>query len=194
MPRSTTEVVGGVANWYYAPTATPTTGLTGASGTFVAYNGVWPTGWIGNFYTQDGVTLEENKNVETWRVEEESNDINTFLDSRTMQLTMNVAQDTIDMRKLGLGGGTITTTAAGASQIGKKTLLLSDSLDAVMVGVEALNSAGFVDRWIFPNVKSVGNFGHSYRRSQYRITPVTFKIIGSVADIIHVSQTAIASA
>lgn len=179
------NVIIGKANWYYAPT-----GTTLPDEETVDLDEAWPAGWVGAFFTQDGVSMEENKNIEEQRVEELADPVTIGLDSRTLTIGLNVAEDNIDAEKLAFGGGTITTTAAASGQIGKKELVLSNTLDTVMVGVEGRNPEGFFKRYIYPTVISVGNYARSYRRNGQRITPIQFRYVGDVEDIIIVSKTA----
>jgi hypothetical protein len=93
--------------------------------------------------------------------------------------------------KLAYGGGTIVTQAATGSLIGKSTLTLSDTLDTLSVGFEAINAFGYWRRVYVPKVISAASVDTNYRRAAVqRLYPVTLSAICDPTLITLADQTA----
>jgi hypothetical protein len=153
------NVVVGFANMYTAPagTAQPADSLAaGAS---------WLTPWVYIGATEQGVTFEVGTNLQEILIEEQSTPAITAVNQKTIKITAGLSEDTLASMKLAYGGGTIVATAAGSGTIGKSTLTLSDTLDQLAVGFEAINAQGFWRRVYIPNVLSVGTVTTAYRRA-----------------------------
>lgn len=156
---------------------------------------VEPAGdWDGVGFTSEGVMLEIGKDVEEIRVEESLIAVGRVMTSVSVTVTFEFAEDTLENALAAYGFGTITTTAAGASQIGKKTLVLGDELEERALCFMADNADGFKDRVYIPKVMSGGSVGTPYRRAEKRVYPVEFQAICEPSDIVIVKQTAAATA
>lgn len=160
MPNpDTTKVILGYATGYTAPANTAAPLDTLAAGA------TWLTPWVFWGGTEEGLTLTVGTNTSEISIEEQSIPVLTVVNAKTVTVAVSLSEDTLESMKLAYGGGTITTTAAASAQVGKKTLALSDSLDPLAVGFEAINSQGFWRRVYIPSVLSTGTVGTPYRRA-----------------------------
>jgi hypothetical protein len=88
------------------------------------------------------------------------------------------------------GGGTITTTAPGATTHGKQRLVISDEVEHFALGLEgqAKPRSGIATPWrrvLIPDVTSVAEVETPYRRAeQQRVYPATFTSLVPVGEII----------
>lgn len=134
------------------------------------------TGWTSVGYTSEGLMMEVSKDVEDIRVEETLTSVGQVLTSVEVSFTFEFAEDVIENRLAAYGFGTLTTTASGAGQIGKKTLVLGETLEEKAICIVASNRAtGFKDRIYVPIVQTGGSVGTAYKRSEKRVYPVEFK-------------------
>lgn len=152
------------------------------------------TGWTGVGFTAEGLSMEVGSDVEEIRVEESLTPVGRVLTATSVTVAFDFAEDTVENRLLAYGFGSITTTAAGASQIGKKTLVLGDELEEKAICIVADNAYGFKDRIYIPRVMAGGTVGTSYRRAEKRVYPVEFMATCEPSDIVIVQQTAAATA
>jgi hypothetical protein len=132
----------------------------------VDLNGAWPVAWTPVGATVDGVTRRFGRNVTDVRIEESPLPLDKLTDNANVSHSANLAQDTLDTIKLVYGGGTITTQAPASGIIGKRTLVLSDDLEYLVLGAESANEYGFWRRMLVPKVVSVSSAETAYRRAQ----------------------------
>ena len=186
--RSTQHVRWGFSDIWYAPagTAEPasTATLTEPS-----------TPWVGFGYTAEGAALSVTKETEEATVEEELLPIGEDVTSVGIQLVLSMAEDTLENRAMAYGIGSVTTTAAGVGQIGKKTLTFDTQLRKIAICLMATNGYGFKDRIYLPNVVATGDVETAYRRNpgDKRVLPVTFKVQGTLSAVPIIQQSAAAS-
>lgn len=184
----TTKVIVGEAYMYTAPASTTMPADTVAEG--ASWGGSWT--YVGG--TEEGVTLTHSADTNEIRIEEVSLPVRIIKTSTTFSLTASLSEDTVETMKLAYSGATITTTAAGVSQPGKKTLVLSDVFTELAVGFEATNSFGFWRRVYVPRILSMASVGTPYRRAAgARVYPIEFRAICKPSEIQIVEKTAAAT-
>lgn len=186
--RDIDAVTWGVADVWVAPvdTAIPTSTTTLTEPTD-------PT-WIPMGFTAEGVQWsttitkeripagEETIAAAGWAV--------TEMDS---SISFSLTEDTIENLQLALGVGTVTMTAAAAGQIGKKVLVLGETLIERAVAVMADNGKGFKDLIYIPRCMSGGEVSKSFRRAARRELAVTLAAACEPEDIQVVQQFAAAT-
>ena len=201
------NVIVGVASLYIAPAgtqATPvasgTTGAQGAQGAqgaaaFATVNlTAGAQGWQFSGFTEDGVSLNVANNDNLIRVEEQPTPVLAVKDTTSITVDITFAEDTIANMVYAYGGGTITTTAAGAKQPGVSSLALSDFLTTVALQFFGANPYGFVRQVYIPSVISNGRVKTSYRRAKAnRSYPTAFEAVCDMPSISIIDLTAVAT-
>jgi hypothetical protein len=181
----TSAVLVGYARAYTAPAGTAMPADT------VAFDGTWPVGWTYIGATEEGVTQTIGTDTATIAIEEQSIPVLTVVNAKTFTLAFSLSEDTLESIKLAAGGGNIVTTAAATGVIGKKVLTLSDTLDQLAVGFEAINKQGFFRRVYVPSVLSTGTVGTPYRRAaNNRAYPVELHATCRPDQIVFTEKTA----
>lgn len=132
----------------------------------VAYDTLWTGNWVFIGGTTGGVDYSVDRKTVTITGEEQSNPIDVLTDTTALLVSATLHEETVANMKLALGGGTITVTAPGSTQVGKSTLRLSDTMDFLSVGFEGLNADGFWTRFYVPLVKSTGKQDIKFRRAK----------------------------
>lgn len=158
----------------------------------VALGGTWTGPWVAIGATTQGVTVDFQRTVNDIMIEEQ----NTPVDQRTTAAHFNftaiLSEDTIETMALAYGGGTITTVAAASAVKGTKTLVLSEELQYIAVGLESFAAprtgmtGGEVPwrRVLVPKVSSAAQIQTPYRRaSGQRVYPVTFTSLSAISTI-----------
>lgn len=187
--RTITNVLVGPATLYLGPEA------EAMPADSVMLGGDWGANWMHPGYTDEGLTFNFERDTEMHRVEEQSSPAVVTVNESELMIAVAFAEDTLENMKFAYGGGTITETAAGSGQIGKKTLRLSDQLEVLALGFEGKNPQGFYRRVYIPRVVSVGSVETPYRRSDSkRMYPAEFQAICAIEDIQIVDMTAEATA
>lgn len=182
---SAVNVLVGAASMWTAPAGTPMVPDAQAPGV------AWPAPWVNPGFTEQGLTLNVNPNLQDINVEEQSTPVAVLVASKLVEIDVAFSEDTIENMKLSYGSGLIATVAAAVGITGKKTLSLSDTLDRLAVGFEGLNSFGFWRRAYFPTVLSVGSVQTVYRRAaNNRSYPAKFRVISDPSQIQIVDKTA----
>lgn len=186
--RDAEKVLHGIANVYFGPKdeAMPDEET-------IDLGGDWTAGsldWEGVGYTEDGVELEKSTDTEDVKPSETITPVDVLVTGVSIAVRFVVMEHTLEMMKLAYGGGTITTTAAGASQIGKTVLTLSNALDSYALGFEVENEFGFYDRLYIPHVKSVASVGTGFALNKVRMFPVEFRALCEPSDIVYTRKTA----
>lgn len=187
--KDATKVLIGYGNGYIAPLATAPPADT------VNLDGTWPAGWVHYGYTEEGLTLNWERDVQDHYVEEQDISVFSTVGESTLTFEFGMAETTMENLRYALGGGTITTQAAASGLIGKKTLVISDRPSEYMFGFEIKNEFGHWERWIIPRGLFTGSLEVNYRRSEdKRIYTAEFKAACRVNEISIVSKTALALA
>lgn len=156
---TTGNVLVGVGALYTAPANTPPPADS------VPLNGAWGTPWVPVGATEEGVSLQVQRETQDIRVEEQSTPVAVVANTSDVRVLTALSEDTIESMKLAYGGGTIVTTAATTTQPPKKTLTLSDTLDQLAVGLEGVDVEGFPRRIYVPLAVSVAEVTTAYRRA-----------------------------
>lgn len=155
----------------------------------------WGGNWIYPGATDKGVDFTVQKTTQDTTVDEQSTPAKVTVSKTDITIDTVLSEDTLDNMKLAYGGGTITTVAAGADQIGKKTLTLVEGLDLITAGFEGVNPAGFWRRASIPKVISVAQVKTTYQRADgKRMYPVTLRALCSPDEVQIVDMTAEATA
>jgi hypothetical protein len=183
----TTKVLFGLVAVYTAPSGTAGPADTVAIGT------AWSAPWVPIGSTDAGITRTLTRNTVDIRIEEQQLPVARVADTSDLTYSFDLAEDTMENEKLAFGGGTITTTAASTGVIGKKTLVLSETIDQLALGFEGKNSLGFWRRYIVPIVSSTGTVTTTYRRvADKRMLTVTLSAQCKLSDITIAEMTAAA--
>lgn len=187
--RDADKVMHGIANIYFGAKdeALPDEDTVG-------YGGDWGSGWDGVGYTEDGVEIESSVDADDIKPSETKTPIDVLVTGSSFVVRFVVMEHTLEMMKLAFGGGTITTTAAGASNIGKSVLTLSNTLDSYALGFEVENDLGFWDRLYIPHVKSVATVSTPFALDKVRMFPVEFRGLCDPTEIEYIRKTANATA
>jgi len=170
-----TNVLVGAGTMYVGPANTPPPADS------VPLGGTWPAAWVNPGATEQGLSFSVNSQTQDIMVEEQSTPVLVVITTKQVQVAVTLSEDTVANMKLAYGGGTLTTTAAGAAGSGiapKTTLTLNDNLDSLAVAFEGRNVAGLARRVYIPVVISAAQVQTSYRRAaNNRSYPVTLRAI-----------------
>lgn len=159
----------------------------------VALNGAWPVAWTPIGATADGVKQRFNRSSNDVRIEESALPVDKLPNEASLSFLATLVQDTLETIKLVYGGGTITIQAASSGVIGKRTLVLNNEFDYLVLGAESLNPFGFWRRLLVPKIVSVSTAETEYRRSQGpRGYATSFDSLCLLSDITIVEQSAAA--
>ena len=173
------NVLVGVANMYTAPALTP-----GPADT-IAFNDAWLTPWVFPGFSEKGLTLGLDRKEKRHMVEEMANPVAITVDSSTFKVSFGFAEATLENLLLAAGGGTVTTQAATAALIGKKTIKISEELTVVALGFEGKNPQGFFRRVVIPRVVSTGKLKTEFDRSKnMQIFQADFEAVCSIEDVL----------
>jgi hypothetical protein len=153
----------------------------------VAYGGDWAGNWKFPGASSDGVHRTFTRNTNDLYVEEQSTPVGVVTVNSDYSVTINFAEELIANLKYAYGGGTLTTVVGPPA---KTTLALSDTLDRLAIGFDALQSDGKTWRVYVPSVMAGGTVTTDYRRSEGpRIFPATFRAICAISSIIETQFT-----
>lgn len=156
----------------------------------VALGGLWPSSWVAIGATKEGVTAEFQRTVTDIMIEEQNTPVDQKTATAHFNFTAILSEDTFETMQLAYGGGTITTTAAATGVKGKKTLVLSEELQYIAVGLESFGAprtgmtGGEVPwrRILVPKVASSAQIQTPYRRAaSQRLYPVTFTSLSAIS-------------
>ncbi|SRR5581483_11850467 len=152
-------------------------------------------GWSYVGATDQGVSLNFNPSTVDIRIEEQPTPVQTLVDSATMQVSLDLSEETLANINLAYGNaGTIAVTAAGAGQPGKSVLSLSTQFTQMALAVVGKNQLGFARVLSIPAVMSAGTVATSYRRAAaQRLYPTTFNAVCLFTSIVWVDLTAVAT-
>lgn len=185
-PVKTAEnVLIGYVDGYIAPLATTVPADT------VELGGNWGAGWTHYGFTEEGLTLNWERDITDHFVEEQSSSIFSTIGESTFSIAFQMAETTLENLVYALGGGSITTVAAASGVVGKKTLVISETPTEYMFGFEGRNKFGFYRRIIVPRGLFLGSLEVNYRRAEDKqLFGVEFRAACKVGDIIIVDKTA----
>lgn len=187
--KDITKVNIGVADVYFAPADTAEPADT------VDYQGTMGASWVHPGFTEEGVQLIVDKDIERHYVEEQSSPALVTVNTSDVAAEAQLAEDTIENILLSLGSGVIVTTAAATGQIGKKKLTMSDELTKYAMLLESKNPLGFFRRLYIPRGVIVGSQETPHRRSnQKRLWTVRFESTSATNTITITDKTAVALA
>lgn len=192
MAVTVTNVQVGQAYTFTAPvgTAFPADDVPANQGVNNAFSD-WAAPWVAIGATQEGVTLGVVQNSNDIPIEEQSTPARVTVTSTDISVSAVLSEDTLETMKLAFGGGTITTTAPGTTQIGKKTLVLGEGITEIALGFDSTNKDGFYRRIGIPRVASVANVQVANRRAaDARRYAVTFRCLSPPSDLLIVTKTA----
>jgi hypothetical protein len=150
----------------------------------------WATPWEPAGATLEGVSVTFAREATDIRVEEQSTPVDQKTTSAGFTISATLSEDTLETMRYAYGGGTITTTAPGATTHGKQRLVISDEVEHFALGLEgqAKPRSGIATPWrrvLIPDVTSVAEVETPYRRAeQQRVYPATFTSLVPVGEII----------
>lgn len=157
----------------------------------LAFDEAWGADWLHPGYSEDGLELSVGRKDKEHRVDELGIPAVITIDSSMFEVAFAFAEATLENLRYAAGGGSITETAAGAGQIGKKTLKLSEDLEVMKLGFEGKNPQGFYRRIIIPRVVSSGTMKTEWSRSSKKqIYKAQFKAICAISSIDIYDKTA----
>lgn len=131
----------------------------------VPLNGDWGSEWRPLGATSEGMTFNFSRSTNSVGIEEQVTPTHRNTESVDFNISTVLSQDTLETMRTAMGGGSIQTTAAGTSQIGKRRLVLSTNLEPLTFGFEGVNEDGFWRRVLIPKVTSEGTVEATYRRA-----------------------------
>lgn len=187
--KTITNILVGRANFYVGPEDE-----TGPADT-IAFDTDWAGNWDHPGYTESGLEFGVERKEKRHYVDEISIPAMITIEETTMTVGITFAEATLENLAMAVGGGTITTTAPGAGQIGKKSLVLHEELDVVAIGFEGMNAQGFFRRVVIPRVVSLGKIKAEFKRSDNKqMYAAEFESICPISDIDIFDKTAEATA
>jgi hypothetical protein len=137
--------------------------------------------------TDQGVSLTFNPSMSNLQIEEQVTPIASLVSTATYQVTLSMAEETINNINLAYGnGGTITQTAAniGTNQPAKSVLALSSNFKTLACAVLGANSLGYPRVFYIPKVNSAGQVQTAFRRAaDKRMYPVTLNTLCDLSQI-----------
>jgi hypothetical protein len=192
MTINTGNVIVGAAQMYFAPWGEATVGEgEPMPADTVPLGTPWGGNWVAIGGTEQGVKFTANPKIVKLMIEEQRTPADVVVDTEDVTVITTLSEDTLANMKLAYGGGAIVTQAATGTVIGKSTLTLSDTLDTLSVGFEAVNAFGYFRRVYVPKVISAASVDTTYRRAaKQRLYPVTLSAICDPTLIVIVDQTA----
>lgn len=186
-----TNVLYGVGVLFTAPvgTAVPSDQNLGVGSSWVS------GGWSYIGATDQGVSLTFNPTTTDIRIEEQQTPVAALVDQVTMEVTTSLSEETLSNINIAWGnGGTVSVTAAGASQPGKSVLTLSTSFASLACALIGKNQLGFARVLSIPIVMSAGSVKTDYRRAaNNRSYPLTLNAISPLSQITVTDLTSIAT-
>jgi hypothetical protein len=184
-------VLYGVGVLFIAPvgTAVPSDQNLGVGSSWVS------GGWSYIGATDQGVSLTFNPTTTDIRIEEQQTPVAALVDQVTMEVTTSLSEETLANINVAWGnGGTVSVTAAGASQPGKSVLTLSTNFASLACALIGKNQLGFARVLSIPIVMSAGSVKTDYRRAaNNRSYPLTLNAISPLSQITVTDLTSIAT-
>lgn len=179
--RDASNVMVGVAALFVSPENTPNVADT------QDFGAGYDAPWIHPGFSEEGLTLSSEADVNFHRVEEQSTPVYVSVNERTLTIAQTFSEATLDNLQLSMGAGDITTVG------GVKSLRLSDDLDILAVGVEGKSIQGFWRRFYIPRMVSAGSVEIANRRSESKQAfAASFQSIANMEDIVIAERVAAA--
>jgi len=171
-------MVGSVA-LYVAPAGTS---LPPMDGTYPI--GTWPDGWVGVGYTDSGVELSYSPSIKEIKVDEETAPVLFVLDGEKAEISVTIAQATLDKLNTAISASIYASHAATMSK-GKYTELKvgSGALTEVMIGFEGYAPPDDPTGDLLPAVAvgyramASGNVKLAFKRSDKQMFQTTFGLL-----------------
>jgi hypothetical protein len=139
------------------------------------------SGWSYVGATDQGVTLTFNPSMSNLQIEEQVTPIASLVSTATYQVTLSMAEETLNNINLAYGNaGTQTLTAAnaGSNQPAKTVLNLSSTFQNLACAVVGSNQEGYARVFYVPKVNSAGQVQTAFRRAaDKRMYPVTLNAL-----------------
>lgn len=137
----------------------------------------WPVGWVEVGYTEDGVEIQHAPTFKDIEVDEEMDPVKTVLTGNKMTVAAKLAEATLENMKYAIPGSTITTVAAGVSNVGSKTLKFGSpaTVPEALVGFQGTSPEGFERVFIMYRGQQVGTMASSYKKADKVLVPVEFR-------------------
>ncbi len=144
-------------------------------------------GWTILGATNEGFKINAEASTTTVTIEEQSTPVGEQMESKTVGIEAELAEDTLESISLAWGGGTIATVAGPPA---KRTMSLVDTIKYVQVAMEMKNSNGFARRIYIPKMSIFGSGETSFRRAaEKRLYPIKMNSLCKPSDIIIVDFT-----
>ena len=151
----------------------------------VALGTAWTAPWTPVGATQEGLAFEFSRNTQDITVEEQVTPVDVRTTDLAFNMNMVLSEDTLETMLLAYGGGTLTTTAAGASTPGTRTLQISSEVSYFAFGFEGKNAKAQWRRVLVPYCVSVGNASTTYRRADsQRMYEISLRSLVAPEDVI----------
>ncbi|KKL71220.1 hypothetical protein LCGC14_2097090 [marine sediment metagenome] len=119
-------------------------------------------------YTEDGVVLTYTADEADIEVEEETFPIDRVITKETMEVTCNLAENTL---------ANIDNAMAGAVLVGNLLTLGSGVNKTLNLKIEGVTPAGFLRAIQIQKCTATGAVGQSYRKGEKTMIPVTFQAL-----------------
>lgn len=186
------RVMAGMVAVYLAPYSTASPAALPAES--VALGGAWPSTpqpWAPIGATEQGASFLFRRSTQSLTVEEQLTPVKVETTEVELKVEATLAEDSVETMRTAFGGGTITTTAAGVGQIGKKELEIQSDLTHFALGMEGQNSFGFFRRILIPDIVSIADVEVTNRRAAgLRLYKVSFWCLSTIEDVSIVDKTA----
>lgn len=191
------EVMVGSVALYTAPAGTTAPNMDGT------YPIVWPAGWEKVGYTDSGVEVSYAPTIKPIEVDEESAPVLFVLDKEKADVTVTIAQATLDRLNKAISASTLTGPSAADATHGKLTKLEFGSgvLNEIMVGFEGYAPAETPGGALLPAVgvgwraMAQGNVKIAFKRTDKQMFQVSFSLLADstkavgkrLMEIIHIT-------
>lgn len=173
------NVVVGLAVGYFAVANTAMPANT------VALFGDWGAAWKQAGGTEEGWRLGGDSSTTNHNIEEQPNPVAVTLESRGINISAALAEDTLDTLRLSFGGGTITTTPGATGQPTVSEFKLSSDVEEFAVGLDMRTVGGATRRIYIPRAAGSGSVDVAFRRASAKRTwPVQFAALCKPEEIV----------
>lgn len=178
------NVIVGFANFFVAPLGSAAPAPTKALGA------VWPTGWAQVGATLEGVTVGWDPKTQDINVEEQMTPLMVLADTLDFTMSLTLSEDTVTNMLTAYGSGAIAYTATTTTLPGYSVLTLSNNINQVMVGLEAMApSTGAARLIVVPIAVMAAKVDTVYRRAKaQRSYMVTARALCPVSSILIYEQ------
>lgn len=137
--------------------------------------------------TDQGVTLTFNPSMSNLQIEEQVTPVASLVSTATYQITLSMAEETINNINLAYGNAgvqTLTAANVGSNQPAKTVLNLSSNFQNLAAAVLGTNPLGYPRVFYVPKVNSAGQVQTAFRRAaDKRMYPVTLNALCNLNQI-----------